>query len=153
MTRQVEIAEEDPGQPPVIALIRAADAYLDGLYPPEENYLLDIAQLKEPSVTFLVARLNGEVVGCGAVVRHAGYGEIKRMFVTPERRGYGIGRQLVQRLEQAAAVANLGLVRLETGTRQPEAIGLYRAEGYVECGPFGDYRAGAFNMFMEKRLG
>ena len=153
MTQQVEIAEEDPDQPAVVALIRAADAYLDGLYPPEENYLLDIAQLKVPGVTFLVARVKGEVVGCGAMVRYAGYGEIKRMFVAPDRRGYGIGRQLIQRLEQAAAAANLALLRLETGTRQPEALGLYRAEGYVARGPFGDYRAGAFNLFMEKRLG
>ncbi len=152
MTKQVEIAEEDPDQPSVVALVRAADAYLEALYPPEENYLLDIAELKEPSVTFLVARLNGEVVGCGAMVRYAGYGEIKRMFVAPDRRGYGIGRQLIRRLEQAAADASLDLLRLETGTRQPEALGLYRAQGYVERGPFGDYRAGKFNLFMEKRL-
>ncbi len=152
MSEPVEIAEENPDQPAVIALIRAADAYLEGLYPPEENYLLDIARLREPDVTFLVARLNGEVVGCGAMVRYPGYGEIKRMFVDPSRRGHGIGRRLVQRLEQVAATAKLRLLRLETGTRQPEALGLYRAVGYVECGPFGDYRAGEFNLFMEKRL-
>jgi putative acetyltransferase len=152
VSEPVEIAEENPDQPAVIALIRAADAYLEGLYPPEENYLLDIARLREPDVTFLVARLNGEVVGCGAMVRYPGYGEIKRMFVDPSRRGHGIGRRLVQRLEQVAATAKLRLLRLETGTRQPEALGLYRAVGYVECGPFGDYRAGEFNLFMEKRL-
>ena len=149
---QIMIAEEDPDQPAVVALIRAADAYLEGLYPPEENYLLDIAQLQGPNVTFLVARLEGEAVGCGALVRYAGYCEIKRMFVDPDRRGRGIGRRLIRQLEQVAAAAKLKLLRLETGTRQPEALGLYRAAGYVECGPFGDYRAGEFSLFMEKRL-
>jgi putative acetyltransferase len=149
---RLDIAEENPDQPEVVALIQAADVYLEGLYPPEQNHLLDIAQLKEANVTFLVARLNGEAVGCGAMVRYPGYGEIKRMFVAPDRRGHGIGRQLIQRLEQAAAAANLGLLRLETGTRQPEALGLYRAVGYVERGPFGDYRAAEFSLFMEKRL-
>jgi len=150
---RIAIAQEDPAQPAILTLIRAADAYLEGLYPPEENYLLDIAQLQEPNVTFLVARLEGEAVGCGALVRYAGYGEVKRMFVDPDRRGLGIGRRLIRQLEQVAAAAKLKLLRLETGTRQPEALGLYRAIGYVERGPFGDYRAGEFSLFMEKRLG
>ena len=148
----VAIAVEDPGQPAVEALIRAADDYLGGLYPPEQNYLLDIAQLQKPDVTFLVARLEGEVVGCGAMVRYPGYGEIKRMYVLPARRGLGIGRRLIEGLERAAAAASLDLLRLETGTRQPEAIGLYRAYGYVERGPFGDYPEAEFSLFMEKRL-
>ena len=148
----VAIAVEDPGQPAVEALIRAADEYLSALYPPEQNYLLDIAQLRKPNVTFLVARLEGEVVGCGAMVRCRDYGEIKRMYVLPERRGLGIGRRLMQRLEAAAAAAGIDLLRLETGARQPEAIGLYRAHGYVSRGPFGDYPEAELSLFMEKRL-
>jgi putative acetyltransferase len=41
---------------------------------------------------------------------------------------------------------------LETGVKQPEAFALYRAHGYVERGPFGDYRPDPLCGFMEKRL-
>ena len=150
----VEIKIEDPGQADVFALIEAADAYYADLYPPENNHLLDIAALRKPEATFLVARLGGRVVGYGALVRHAeGYGEIKRMFVDTAARGRRIGRRLVERLEDVARAASLDLVRLETGTRQPEAIALYRAAGYGETGPFGAYPADPLSLFMEKRLG
>ena len=43
-------------------------------------------------------------------------------------------------------------MRLETGIRQPEAIGLYRSAGYAEIGPFGAYRPDPLSLFMEKRL-
>jgi len=55
-------------------------------------------------------------------------------------------------VEAAAIARGAGLLRLETGTRQPEAIGLYRATGYVEIQPFGSYRADPLSIFMEKRL-
>ena len=44
-------------------------------------------------------------------------------------------------------------MRLETGTKQPEAIALYRKFGYVERGPFGAYKPDPLSIFMEKRLG
>jgi putative acetyltransferase len=44
-------------------------------------------------------------------------------------------------------------LRLETGIHQPEALGLYRAAGFVERGPFGPYRPDPLSVFMEKPLG
>ncbi len=41
----------------------------------------------------------------------------------------------------------------ETGTRQPEALGLCRRLGYVERGPFGTYAVDPLSVFMETRLG
>jgi hypothetical protein len=35
---------------------------------------------------------------------------------------------------------------------QPEALGLYRALGYVERRPFGDYKSDPLSVFMEKAL-
>jgi putative acetyltransferase len=59
----------------------------------------------------------------------------------------------MERLEEIAAAEGFPLARLETGDRQPEALGLYRATGYVACGAFADYPEGPPSLFFEKRLG
>jgi putative acetyltransferase len=41
---------------------------------------------------------------------------------------------------------------LETGIKQSEAIGLYRASGYRDCPPFGDYKSDPLSLFMTKSL-
>jgi putative acetyltransferase len=148
----VEITQGDPAEADVVALIRESDAFYTRLYPAERNYLLDVAALKQPEVSFFVARRDGLLCGFGSVVRKTGYGEIKRMYVRPEARGVGIGRRLLARLETRAAELGLLVIRLETGTRQPEAWSLYKTCGYSETGPFGDYPADPLSIFMEKHL-
>ena len=132
-------ALENPDLPEIRALLAASDAYMAGLYPAESNHLLDVAALQQSNVQFLVARLDGAAVGCGAVVRAPGnWAELKRMFVSPAARGQKLGRQLLQQLETPRARAGgASLLRLETGIKQPEALGLYRTAGFVEIEPFG----------------
>lgn len=152
-TDAVHIQVENPNQPDVIALLEASDAYMAQLYPAESNHLLDVRSLSRPEVTFLVARIDGRALGCGAVVRSEhGWAELKRMFVAPAARGNNVGRRLLQQLEAAAAEHGMTALRLETGTQQPEALALYRSAGFTEIGPFGDYRADPLSLFMEKRL-
>ena len=134
-------------------LIAALDAYLDSLYPPEENYLLDIEALCQPEVSFMLARLGDEAIGCGAIVAHANYAEVKRMFVLPTARGQGIAGQIVTALESAARTRGLTHLRLETGTLMPDAQKLYARCGFAVCGPFGEYVDNGASVFMEKRLG
>jgi len=74
------------------------------------------------------------------------------MFVRPEARGLGIGRQLLEALEAHAAAAGLTVLRLETGVAQPEALRLYERAGYTRRGPFGPYAADPLSVFLEKRL-
>jgi putative acetyltransferase len=74
------------------------------------------------------------------------------MFVRAQARGNGVGRRLLEALEDAARQRNVDRVSLETGIRQPEAIGLYRAAGYRDCPPFGTYRDDPLSLFMTKRL-
>jgi putative acetyltransferase len=88
----IEIAIENPDQPEVAALLDSSDAYMSALYPAESNHMLDIASLQRPEVTFLVARIDGQALGCGAVVNSSqGWAEIKRMFVSPAARGQRLG--------------------------------------------------------------
>src|SRR5262245_10691125 len=97
------IAAETADQPAVRALLQQSDAYLADLYPAESNHLVDVGALCAANVRFLVARLDDDVVGCGAVVLGApGEAEIKRMFVSPLARGYSIGRRILAALETAA---------------------------------------------------
>jgi putative acetyltransferase len=126
----------------------------EALYPAESNHLLDIETLAGEDTRFFVVRLNGEALGCGALWLHRQYGEVKRVYVRPAARGRKIGHLIMRRLEQEARMLSLPLLRLETGIRQPEALGLFTAAGFTRCGAFGDYPADDANsVFMEKRIG
>lgn len=149
----IDLAIESPDQHEVRELLKAGDIYMAGLYPAESNHMLDVSELCRPGVTFIVARLDGRAVGCGAIVESTeGWAEIKRMFVSPLARGQNIGRRLLQKLEAAALDKGVPLLRLETGIKQPEALALYRSAGFVEIGPFGQYRPDPLSLFMEKPL-
>jgi len=152
MSGAVSIAEESPDQPAVIALLKAGDAYAAALYPAESNHGTALNELLQPNVTFLVARLDGAVVGTAAIVATDGYAEMKRVFVAETARGLKLGSKLLRAIEQNAAAKGLSIVRLETGVSQPEALGLYRKAGYVEVEPFGDYDPDPLSIFMEKSL-
>ena len=89
----------------------------------------------------LVARDDdGTPVGCGALrPLEPGAAELKRMYVVPAARGRGISRLLLVALEAEAAARGWTTLRLETGTRQPAAVGLYTAAGYRPVEAFGHY--------------
>jgi putative acetyltransferase len=145
------IRQEAPGQPEVLWMIEALDAQMTALYPPESNHLLDIAALSDPTVTFLVARDDREAIGCGALLRDPrGWGEVKRMYVRPDRRGRRIGKRVLAELKTIAREARLPLLRLETGIHNTEALGLYRSAGFTECPAFGDYAPDPLSVFLEK---
>ena len=150
---EITIAPEDPRQPELRRLIALSDVYLQALYPAKSNHLVDVGALAVSGTVFLVARRGGEAVGSIAFrVIAPDHAEMKRMFVREDARGSGLGRRLLDALEDAARRHNIARISLETGVRQPEAIGLYRASGYLECAPFGNYTADPLSLFMTKRL-
>jgi putative acetyltransferase len=108
----------------------------------------------QPRSGFLVARWQGEPIGCGAYrPLRDDIAEIKRMYVEPAFRGRGIGRKLLAALEQCARQAGYGRVWLETGTEQPEAMRLYQLSGYREIHKYGYYRDDPRSVCYEKMLG
>jgi DNA-binding MarR family transcriptional regulator/predicted N-acetyltransferase YhbS len=93
--------------------------------------------LTPPSGLLLVARRRERPVGCGALKFHGREpAELKRMWVSPEARGAGLGRRLLGSLEQCARDAGARVVRLETNATLSEAIALYRQTGYEEVEPY-----------------
>ena len=144
----------DPDAPEVVGLLAASDAYYDGLYPPESNHLEAAGDLRGDNVVFIGVYVDGVLAASGAAKLmndDSDYAEIKRVFVLEGYRGLGLSSRLMHRLEQELDRLGVQLIRLETGVRQPEALGLYRKLGYVEREPFGDYRPDPLSVFMEKR--
>ena len=110
------------------------------------------AELDPPWGAFLVGfDSSGEAVCCGGI-KDLGDGscEIKRMFVAPEARGGGVARELLEALEDAARERGFERARLDTGPRQPRALGLYKRSGYREIENFNGNPIATF--FGEKSL-
>ena len=151
----VDVRREDITSAVAAGLIAALNAELSERYPEEgaNHFRLDAAEVAEGRGAFVVACIGGEPGGCGAIRRiDAGTGEIKRMYVAPSLRGRGIGVHLLATLEAEARRLGLSRIVLESGTRQPEALGLYRRAGYVEIPAFGEYVGSPLSVCMEKRL-
>jgi len=111
----------------------------------------DAASMTPPAGVFLIARLRGEPIGCGALKLHGDApAELKRMWIAPSARGLGLGRRMLAELETHARAGGARVIRLETNRALREAIQLYRAAGYREVAAFND-EAYAHHWF-EKRL-
>lgn len=150
-TSLMDVAEEDPDTPAARHCLREYAAELDRRFAtgfdPALSVLPDPSVLRPPAGLLLVARLHGEPVGCGALVLHARYAEIKRMWVSPTARGLGLGRRLLEELEQRAG---LSVIRLDTNSTLTEAVAMYRSAGYGEIPRYND-EVHAQHWF-EKRL-
>ncbi|MEU7905142.1 GNAT family N-acetyltransferase [Actinoplanes sp. NPDC049118] len=117
-----------------------ADGGLDG-----------VVYLPHDDAAYLVVVLDGRAVACGAwQALEPGVAELKRMYVRPAFRGRGIARQLIVALEEEALAADRPVLRLETGTYLPAAIGLYRSVGYVPIPAYGEYVGNPFSVCFEK---
>lgn len=149
----VTLTVEAPTSPDARRLIRRLDSDLLARYPRTSVHGLNENDLADWQGVFLVARLEGKAVACGAVkTLEPGTGELKRMFVEPEARRLGIGRRVLEALEDAAAGLGLTVLRLETGTLQPEAIRLYESVDYVRIPCFAEYADDPFSVCYEKQL-
>lgn len=145
----------DPSDPELVSLIAKSDEYLSARYPPESNHAESIEVLTGSAAALFVGYTNGTLAACGAlkfIGTDSPYAEIKRLFVAEQYRGHGFATAMMRHLEAHALAQGIRLVRLETGTRQPEALGLYRKLGYTDRGPFGRYGNDPLSVFMEKRL-
>jgi putative acetyltransferase len=116
-------------------------------------FSLESADTVEGVGALLLAELDGEPVGCGAyrvMDDLPGSAEIKRMYVTLAGRGKKIGSALLAELERASGAAGVRRFALETGPRQPEALRMFEAAGYVLCEPWGQFVGKDLSICMEK---
>lgn len=123
----------------VDAYLRELDERFESGFDPARSVSADPDELSPPRGIFLVARLDGVAVGCGAVKTLARRrGEIKRMWVASSARGLGVGQRLLDALEAHAADMNLTTLCLDTNRSLTEARALYARNGYREIAPYND---------------
>jgi DNA-binding MarR family transcriptional regulator/GNAT superfamily N-acetyltransferase len=139
----IRIEARDPRDAAAQACVRAYFAELgrrfDAGFDPARSIPADDADLTPPAGVLLVGTLHFEPVCCGALKLHgAAPAEIKRMWVSPDVRGLGLGRRVLTELETYAAEHGARIVRLETNRSLAEAISLYSRSGYLEVAPFND---------------
>jgi GNAT superfamily N-acetyltransferase len=108
--------------------------YVDESYNPD---LDDIAaRYRGRDDLFVVAELDGALVGTGALIREDEHtGRVVRMSVAPAQRRQGIARALVTHLIAAARQRHYSRLVVETNRGWDDAIGLYRVCGFVEYMP------------------
>jgi ribosomal protein S18 acetylase RimI-like enzyme len=95
----------------------------------------------EPNGALLLAYVDAALAGCGAMrpladADHANACEMKRLFVRPAFRGYGLGRRLAQELLDRAAAAGYSTMLLDTLDEMESARELYASLGFVEIAPY-----------------
>lgn len=123
----------------------------DGGFDHARSISADVDELTPPAGLLLVATLHSEPVGCGGLKFHdAAPTEVKRMWVSRDVRGLGLGRRLLTELEKQAAANGSAVLRLETNRNLTEAIAMYRAAGYTEVPAFNDEPYA--HHWFEKRL-
>lgn len=159
MNHPVSVAVEPPRQPDVERLLEGSTTYAQSLgYPPEANFLLDVAQLEQPGVRVYVARDDeAGAIGIAALVEgeHLGEsrGELKRMFVADTARGRGVAARLLHAIETDASSRGVRQIVLETGTLHLPAQALYAKHGYRRIPAFGQYIGEEYSVCMAKDLG
>lgn len=146
------VERTDPHHPQATALLKQSHALMQSLFPPEDNFYLEIGDLVAPNIHFFTARVGDEMLGTGALMVMPGYGEVKSMFVTEAARGKGVAAALLRQIEDTAREEGVSLLKLETGNILHAAHRLYARHGFTECGVFGDYALGKSSVFMEKPL-
>jgi GNAT superfamily N-acetyltransferase len=142
---------------PAASLVAALRAEMRAMY---DDLDIDAAgmpaagpqELGPPRGTFLVGfDADAKAICCGGIKGlEDGACEIKRMYVLPEQRGRGVGRELLSTLEDAARGLGYEVARLDTGPRQAYAERMYRVAGYRPIGNFNANPVASF--FGEKAL-
>ncbi len=148
----IRIIKTDASQPDFKKLVEFLDADLaerDG----EEHSFYDQFNKLHLIKYALVAYEKDLPVACGAIKEfEPNVMEVKRMYVTPEKRGKGIATKVLSALENWARDLGYQKCVLETGKRQPEAIALYTKNGYQIIPNYGQYAGIENSVCFEKFL-
>lgn len=145
-----ELIRTDSDNPDFIELVKQLDADLaerDG----DEHVFYARFNKIDTIKHVVVAFENGIPVSCGAIKDHIpGVMEVKRMYTLPGNRGKGMAGKVLAELEKWAAEMNCNKCVLETGKRQPEAIALYKRNGYIIIPNYGQYAGKDNSVCFEK---
>ena len=149
----IKVVRTDSDNKDFKALVKELDAFLAELDGEEHafyNSLNKIDKIKHAIVIYE----DDKPVACGAIREFSPEAtEVKRMYTLPELRGKGFASKVLSELEKWAAELSYQKCVLETGNRQPDAIGLYKKSGYKIIPNYGKYAGVENSVCFEKTLG
>jgi putative acetyltransferase len=132
--------------------------HLHGMHsntPPEHVNALALESLMRPEITFWTVWDGNSLCGCGALKELSSEaGEIKSMRTRAAHLRKGVGQTVLNEILNVAQRRAYRTLFLETGTGPAfeAAHALYEKNGFSWCGPFGDYLATDFNVFMSREM-
>lgn len=110
-----------------------------------QGFASEVAQLPgdytAPLGTLLVAYVDGQAAGCCAMrarpdADHINAAEMKRLYVRPAFRRFGLGRLLAEHVLGLARHAGYGCLLLDTLDDMEAARNLYQELGFEEIAPY-----------------
>jgi GNAT superfamily N-acetyltransferase len=148
----MKIMRTNSDNPDFVGLVKLLDAHLAERDGADHSFYAQFNKIDRIRHVVL-AYENGTPLGCGAIKEYeAGTMEVKRMYVPPAHRKKGVATAVLAELEKWARELSCTRCILETGKRQPEAIGLYKRNGYRLIPNYGQYAAVENSVCFEKEL-
>jgi DNA-binding MarR family transcriptional regulator len=147
----VELRDVDPAHPDNLACLEAYRAELAARTGRDPSTSLPVPDetVAPPRGRTIVAYRDDQPIGCGAL-KGSEVPEVKRLWVSGDARGLGLGRRLMVTLEATAREHGATRVRLDTNTALTEAIALYGRLGWEAVEPYNEEPMS--DLWMEKRL-
>ena len=139
----------------ILALLRHHFGWCHAVTPPGSAHVFDVSRLAAPGVDFWAAWDGEDLLGLGAMkLLDCGHGEVKSMHVAEQARGRGVGGAILRHIVAASKARGIKRLSLETGSfaEFAPAVALYKAHGFTECPPFGDYRPDPNSVFLTRAL-
>lgn len=149
----ISITTEDPRDPQMTAILQTHLEFCQSATPIENSYALDVSKLISPEITCFGARIDGQLVGVGAIrILDGNHAELKSMHTLIGSRGQGVGKAIVEHIIDFAKARGITRLSLETGTFEDflPARKLYESMGFEYCDAFGDYVLSEYNTCMTK---
>ena len=148
----VEITSETADSADAQKLIQALNAELTSRYDKGGAEIFEETEAP-PRSSFLVARSGEEAVGCGGLYPLMGdIAEVKGLFVTEEARAQGVGKQLLQALEQEAQTHKFKAIWLTAGRIDAEAIMLFVKSGFEAMDCYGENLGNPLKVCFKKLI-
>jgi GNAT superfamily N-acetyltransferase len=147
MTKLIRTNSADPD---FLELISLLDQELEGLYGDEQRFFAQFNNLNTIPYT-VIGYQNNNPVACGAIKPFAeNMAEVKRMYVIKSLRGQGIAGEILKELESWARELHFSACILQTGDKQPEAVQLYKKNGYTLISNYSQYENDNSSICMKK---
>lgn len=148
----MRLLKTDSSDNDFIKLVAKLDAYLKVIDGDEHAFYAQHNTIDKLNHV-IIAYERDQPVGCGAIKAFDGNTmEVKRMFTDPDVRGKGIATKVLTELEQWALELGFNKCILETGKRMPDAINLYKKNGYTPIPNYGQYIGVENSVCFEKEL-